>query len=54
MIPQPLRLFHPQFADHIDVATQVDRMPGTADAPCLCDADECRYPFCKPPEKEDE
>ena len=27
---------------------QTTRMPGL-DAPCLCDQDDCRWPFCTPP-----
>lgn len=56
MTPQPLRLFHPQFADHIDAKTQLTRLP-PIDAPCGHFYEPCRAPMCpcwKPPVKEDE
>lgn len=39
------RLFSPDYADPPDLTTLVDRMPGTADAPCHCERDRCRWPF---------
>jgi hypothetical protein len=47
------RLFSPDYADPVDTTTQVDRMPGTADAECMCGYGlpnhfnlECLWPFC--------
>ena len=48
------RLFDPRYADPIDPSTQVARMPGTVDAPCLCREPECAWPFCIPDDEEDE
>ena len=57
MIPhayQQLAAFDPAYHQPVDVTTQVVRMPGTVNAPCLCGEDECDWPWCTPPEKEDE
>lgn len=62
-VPQPVwrergrmtdQLFHPNFADPVDPSTQVARMPGTIDAPCLCREERCRFPFCVPTDQEEE
>lgn len=53
-VPAQLQAFSPEYAEPVDVTSQVDRLPGTADADCLCGKDECAYPFCKPPDEEDE
>lgn len=44
-------LFAPNYAEPPDTRTQVNRIPGTPDAACLCDRTDCRYPFCKPPDR---
>jgi hypothetical protein len=41
-------LFADTFAEPVDLSTQVKRFPGTPDAPCHCQRDECAFPFCKP------
>jgi hypothetical protein len=46
-------LFHPDFAEPPDTSTQVTRLPGTADAPCLCLEPECAWPFCVPEDEEE-
>jgi hypothetical protein len=38
-------LFSPDYQEPPDTSTQVDRLPGTPDAPCLCGQPECRFPF---------
>lgn len=47
------QLFADQYADPPDTRTQVARMPGTADAPCLCREPLCSWPFCCPDNEED-
>lgn len=39
------QLFHPDYAEPVDVRTQVDRLPGTVSAPCHCGRTRCRWPF---------
>ena len=48
------RLFSPEYDQPVDPKDQVDRMPGTIDAPCLCRMSACQWPFCCPDEEEDE
>lgn len=47
------RLFAADYDQPVDTRTLVDRIPGTADAPCLCGRDECAWPWCVPPTTED-
>ena len=46
-------LFAEAYAAPPDVRDQVDRMPGTVDAPCLCREPACAWPFCCPDDEED-
>lgn len=49
------QLFSDQYAQPVDPRTLVERMPGTVDAPCLCDDEPpCRFPFCTFPVPDDE
>jgi hypothetical protein len=43
-----LSAFSPDYQEPPDTTTQVDRLPGSVDAPCLCDEppQDCMYPFC--------
>lgn len=44
------RLFAPEYNEPVDTTTQVNRIPGTPDAPCHCGQETCEYPWCKPPD----
>lgn len=48
------QLFHPHYDQPVDPSTQVARMPGTPDAPCLCREPDCSWPWCCPNNEEDE
>jgi hypothetical protein len=38
-------LFSPDYQEPPDTTTQVDRLPGSVDAPCLCDGGTSAKPF---------
>lgn len=48
------RLFDPLYSEPVDTSTQVARMPGTADAPCLCREPDCCWPWCCPTDEEED
>lgn len=46
-------LFSPAYQQPVDTSSQVDRMPGTINAPCICQKGRCEWPFCTPPKKDE-
>jgi hypothetical protein len=48
------KLFADQYDQPPDTSTCVTRMPGTADAPCMCGYDVCAWPWCVPPTEEND
>jgi hypothetical protein len=43
--PPQTALFAPTYYEPVNPSTQVDRIPGTPDAPCHCAEAVCRWPF---------
>ena len=44
MTSQP-PLFQPDYPEPPNTRTLVTRMPGTIDAPCMCERETCMWPF---------